>query len=1043
MCQSWRTDEQNDFRRSMAAILVNRYNDSLRDPQSNNGILVEVRNAFVGGVEDDNNRAIQLHLLSEEKFLVNLLDALDVPDINIKRAIAIVDILYFALYSQVPATGDFVVRWLSSMRSTTFLSSCRDAEQSFAHEAARLRSLLELVTLEMTEAARDVPLTAETLESDFYLSSPGTAIKVHDLIMELSSSKDICAMVCMSWGMFLHRLLRNLSEGEPHDPAYSTFVDHVFSDDKMEPHRYLIELAIGSRLLAKLDIVLESLPEKNDNYYYSVMLNFFLSAQTYFQVSESTSVCLSRLIKSRALANTAWNSQYTMQILNAVRQQFPHESRPFLRLIRALARSGTRTVQYLDKIPTYTQALPVGFTDFNLLSEEADAKALIELNHPLDLYSSQHLHGGVTIAAGSRGLLLKIPRSNSIVMWQHDYSALHYLARVLQSSIAAFTATLYADIVGEILGLLSTLLVSTDDGDDFLQSIENEIGVPLPGMVFDIYEQVVQARGSPALLVECAHFFEALFRVDPETAWAYVGQISLFQTLDQVIEALVSANEDAEAYTLLISICRLLSGAISGLISTALRSDARLQRTKTQFLVQALKGMRGFYKVYLHWPATNPTDRHRFGSELNLLFTKLIKLDSASHLAEAPQTKPVREIISSANAIVLSTFDGMERDGNVLLANFEAALESCLSKQESIDDTAQQFIRSTFSFFGTVLLHGKNASISRVRRLLFSRSRDLMQILERNRACRIPVIELLLDILESDGDPLPSLIALFGPEKASLKSTLLTFLDECSRTLDETSHLVWQLLHKLMQPNQEGIALYLLGQGQEDASSSVLDNIVQSILIIDVERWSPQHVSVVLDVLFAAQYWSSLTHTQLQSKSSFWVKLREIFSICTQKIVSQSDEVHTVYDSYRLVCAGLLARIFAAHLACMSRSEWQTEYANIEALLNGMTTETLTIGHYRASLHGNLSRNVSQKYPGFKLDALRCRQSHRTRFGDSFFFDIHLAEQMIPANSFLRELRTANCNLSLIDAQAVSAVRASRYRTFTDHLSDALEDIIH
>lgn len=1002
--------------------LVNRFNDSLRNCSSADPtVFLDVRDAFVG--LEDEHRKVRLDLQSDINFLSNLMDALGSEGINVKRAISIAEILFFAMYSRVPATAGFVIHWLSKMQSTSFLFACRDSEQSASSEAAKLRSLLELITLEMIETARNVSLTTETLDSDFFLSSPSKSIEIHDLIIEMSSNKGLCATICMSWGMFLHQLLLKVSEGEPHDPAYSPFIDHVFAGDAMEPHRYLIELAVGSHLLGDLDNLLETLPSANDEFYYSVLLNFFLDTQRYLQQTESTSIILARLIKSRSLANAAWQSPSTKQILDGVRQQFPHESRPFLRLTRALAHSGTRTIAYLEKVPTYTQAMPIGFKDFKTVSDEPGSKTLIELTQPLDLYSSNDLHGGVTVSTGSRGLLLKVPRSNSIVLWQHQYSALHYLARILQSSILALTAALHSDIIGDIIGLFSTLLVSSDDVDDFLQDIADEVGLPLPGMVFEIYEQIIQAHGSSRLLIECAHYFKALFRVDPEMAWAYVGQLSLFQPLDRVIERIVSTESDSEAYSLLISVCQLLSGAVSGLVSGALQSDARLQRTKSQFLLEALQSMGNFYQIYLHWPATDISNRYLLGAELNELFKKLIHLNSAAHFADATRTRHVRDVIGSATDKMTSSLIDCDSSSTTQLANLEKAIELCLSNGDEMEGVSRRFATAVFVFYGSVLSQrGKMTRSLPLRRLIFDRLRDFVQIMERNSSYRLIINRLLLDLFESEGPPLPSVLAHFASEKDTLKAVLFRCLREGSKIADETYYTLWQLLRHLMQPDQEGIALYLLSQEQDDTTSGLLHCIVKAITELDGDHWSPQELSHILDVLSAAQNWSALVFESLRSEAAFWTKLRRLFVLCNKQVVTQSDEVLVVYDSYRLVCAGLMARIFAANLSCMSPAERDNAQADTIALLDQVNAECLMINHYRASLHGNLSRNVSQKYPGFKLDALLRKQAHHIRYGDSFFFDTDLAQQMITANSFLRELRTANCNLSLVDAQAVSTI---------------------
>lgn len=1022
--------------------LVNRYSDSLRCQSPDLAILSQIRDIFAEDDEDDRN--IRLQLQSDEAFLCNLVEKLGSSDISLEVAIGIVEILYMALFSQVPATGDFVVKWLKLMLSTTFLSNCRTCNSQASMRPSTLYSLLLLVSIEITEAARSVPLNADTLGSDIYLSSCDTVIEVHDLIMALSANRESCATLYMSWGMFLHRLLLKLGEGESYDSGYTKLVDHVFAGDAKEPHRYLIELAVGSHLLQELTSILQALPSNHQDLYCSVLLSFFLEAQVYLQASEATAFFLASLIKSRALANAAWQNHLTRPVLDVVRQQFPHSPKPFLRLIRALAHSGTRTIQYLESLPTYTQTLPIGFSGFEVVPDEAGGKTVVELTEPLDLFLGTDQHGGITIPIGSRGLILSVPRSSPIVLWQHSYSAVHYLARILQTSILGLGATLHHEIIQEVLGAFCSLITSSDEVDEFLQNVADEINEPLPQMIFDICEQAIQSRECSRLLIESIAFFKALFRVNSELTWAYVGRLSLFQPSNRLAERVLSTEPDRDTYLLLTSICQLVSAAVSALVAGALHSDIRLERTKSQFLSDAIKSLFSLYETYLDWPLSNTHESLLLGADINSLFRQIMDLTLENRLDETPLTRPARDVITNAAMLLTNFFNDTKTTAVVRLANLDTAINFCLAGHGELEFSTQRFVIAVFDFFGSLLSfdHDGLHNLVALRKLCFIKFINNVRILDVDSICRTALTRCFLTILETNGSPLPSILAQLGPEKRTLKSILLRRLDKVYESKESEANPLWQLIRVLLHPSQEGFALYMLSHDAEDPNDSLIHFLRLHIAGVDQENWSARELSQILALLAAAQNWPTLVHRELISNAEVWSKLRSLFMLSQKLVVSQKDEALLATNAYRMVCNGLLARIMAADLNATDNVDRKSSEEDLLVILQQLSAQSLAIGHYRASLHGNLSRNVSQKYVGFSLHALSRKWPHCSCYGESFFYNFALAEQMIPANSFLRELRTANFNLSLIDAQAVSYNPISA-REAANLVSNGFEDVCY
>ena len=84
---------------------------------------------------------------------------------------------------------------------------------------------------------------------------------------------------------------------------------------------------------------------------------------------------------------------------------------------------------------------------------------------------------------------------------------------------------------------------------------------------------------------------------------------------------------------------------------------------------------------------------------------------------------------------------------------------------------------------------------------------------------------------------------------------------------------------------------------------------------------------------------------------------------------------------------------------------------------------------YNASLHVNLRHNFETKFPGCSLADFKRTTINRPQLGESFYYDLTLAKKMLahePAwtgkqgQGFAEEMKRANVNLSLVEAQIVS-----------------------
>ena len=96
--------------------------------------------------------------------------------------------------------------------------------------------------------------------------------------------------------------------------------------------------------------------------------------------------------------------------------------------------------------------------------------------------------------------------------------------------------------------------------------------------------------------------------------------------------------------------------------------------------------------------------------------------------------------------------------------------------------------------------------------------------------------------------------------------------------------------------------------------------------------------------------------------------------------------------------------------------------------LQEIASEAFRIRGYRDSLFFHLRRNFQNKFP--TADILRFQRStvHDRQFGEEYFFDISVGRAVLgddPAwDGFEKEIRLANLNMSIVDAQLVPTIQA-------------------
>ncbi|BFZ58046.1 hypothetical protein PYCC9005_005104 [Savitreella phatthalungensis] len=203
--------------------------------------------------------------------------------------------------------------------------------------------------------------------------------------------------------------------------------------------------------------------------------------------------------------------------------------------------------------------------------------------------------------------------------------------------------------------------------------------------------------------------------------------------------------------------------------------------------------------------------------------------------------------------------------------------------------------------------------------------------------------------------------------------------------------LDWRAIVAVLKYGGARLSLALVTAGDMALSRRISDTLMQS------SAWETR--SLALIALRIAVGWG----IENSFASDVWVKVRSLSVAPDLSTAGLRDERLTVENAYRLRCVGLAAEV------CALRRDITEE------VLDGIRAEHLSIRFYRPSLHGNLSRNIAQKYKGLEL--ARLVKPFPMEFGPDYIYDMAFAEEILRANNFVHEVGIANLNLSMLEAQ--------------------------
>lgn len=350
-------------------------------------------------------------------------------------------------------------------------------------------------------------------------------------------------------------------------------------------------------------------------------LSALTGGQNYWDIADSQQVKrdddpLSMFLNSKELVS---------HLLISARARYPFEPLPFLKLSRALAActscygaEGSKTIiDFLDRIPSFTQILPDDFSAYETTHEEENNNS-IRLTKPVQLFVSRlrtlrgfgdqsalmKIDPELCIASGTYGRM--VSESNpKVAYWFHEYSGFKYFGKLLETFLSAgdqLDATTGhvadRDSVAEIIGIFANLLLSiskasknnTSLKDEALRILEiasSSLGRnrDITSVIFDIFEEELQKQSTSfgsevplEILTSCIQFIHALTPFSSGRVWPLIGRSGLLETRSGVsmLASIVGSVELVSGrYDFLISCTRLFEALAEDFVANVVNRKAR------------------------------------------------------------------------------------------------------------------------------------------------------------------------------------------------------------------------------------------------------------------------------------------------------------------------------------------------------------------------------------------------------------------------------------------------------------------------------------
>jgi nuclear pore complex protein Nup188 len=681
----------------------------------------------------------------------------------------------------------------------------------------------------------------------------------------------------------------------------------------------------------------------------------------------------------------------------------------------------------------------------------------------------------------------------TVIMWYHQYSGLSFLGKWLEQyqlghDLTSISLEPPQIIASEIVNLLKMTIQTTyhargtsftgAERADTVNGILGEVSdglensMDIVSIIFDIFEQELQglryrrtSDRSLDLALACLDFVTALTDVTPGRVWPALARSCLLGSRgrDGVISVVVSSVEAATGNFDFLERAVFLYDALveDAICGAVLRTPPKgLKRSQTtvstdrldtpvRFISQTLLSFTQTL-IELHdsiqsWKFNSNAQKKRVNSMMACTFGKTIKYAYGADENTDLSQKLTRNIASTALCVVDNFCAISQRDTS------STTMLRILINGLRIPDPVTQSLAATASIQQTTTVFDFCFILIRVGTLLgrtplslLSQLLNAFAVLVRlcisEDSLQVPALvlmnEVVRDVKTEESGPL---LGHLGSESSRQFLNILAVLGKPtsdSRVFEAT----WRLLTSLVGTRQQWFAVLLLtgaspqsrlrqaNQGAEGTSRGEMRGkpILATVLdlLSHIENIPPPQAIVLLEFVNRAQEnWASTTN-HLHSHPKFFSAIANYVS---NRKTTEGGTLDQCYDNK---IASLIANLATIYLHYAKAARDASIIKKMIPIINWFSNNAVDVSGYNSSLHGNLQKNFTARYPcrlsNFKRTALT-----PAAYGDGYFYDVDLGTKLLKSDlswvgrdrnqdqGFLAEFKRANLNMSLVDSQLV------------------------
>lgn len=639
------------------------------------------------------------------------------------------------------------------------------------------------------------------------------------------------------------------------------------------------------------------------------------------------------------------------------------------------------------------------------------------------------------------------------------------------------------ETITEIIGLLADLVASADDisrSTGFETGAKRILEMASDGLdnygdiisvIFDIFERSLHDIGGQAgpnqnleRIISCSRFVDALVKVIPGRVWPFLARSSLLASDGKVgmLATIVTGVEASSGdFSFLLCSIQLLQSLVDDAIThSAVRKTSGNVNAKSQHIPEYTAGIpshamrncilsyvRTMVEVYnsnSSWRFNDSEQQLQINTSLTMTFRDILYYSYGVSDDDDLDSK-IPGVFSTSAQYLLNILRPTSNTGlpfnpilRIILDGVQAQL---VTTNIRILSLRVSMVRAALKLAETLIQTGNltKSPLSPLERQLFCASPALIRLYALDIDYRRPVItllELLISYasLEAKQEP-PSLLGHLGAESCCHFLDLLSNFDRPFTDLSLRAE-IWDLLMTIVSKRQQWLAVYILtgssprdvlkGNDGKDAPTMKRTPFLATSLnlLSSIDSIPLQVAASALNFVAKSQeHWPPWAKPVVRNHKDFFPKTVNYVS---KLKMHQSPDTDLCYNTK---IASLMAEICAISLHSAKEAWDMAFFRTIIPLVSWFSENAVQVEGYNASLHSILRRNFVEKYPGCKLSDIKKTSLERPELGGGYFYDVELGSKMFGYDfawtsrgkgGYAEEVRRANLNLSLVEAQVVS-----------------------